>query len=69
MNAARFLGRDATLGSIEEGKIADLLLVEADPRADIRNLRRIVQVVKAGVVVNRDALQLPVNAGSKARSP
>ncbi|MFM7785755.1 MAG: amidohydrolase family protein [Gammaproteobacteria bacterium] len=69
LNAARFLGRDATLGSIEEGKIADLLLVEADPRADIRNLRRIVQVVKAGVVVNRDALQLPVNAGSKARSP
>lgn len=68
LNAARFLGREATLGSIQEGKIADLLLVEADPREDIRNLRRIVQVVKAGQLVDRAALALPVNTrGRKAR--
>lgn len=69
LNAARFLGRETTLGSIHEGKIADLVLVEADPREDIRNLRRIVQVVKAGQLVDRAALQLPVNAKARERSP
>jgi len=44
---ARFLGLDGTLGTIEPGKITDLVLLDADPLADIRNTRRI-----AGVVVN-----------------
>ena len=44
---ARLLGLENTLGTIEAGKTADLLLLDADPLADIRNTRRI-----AGVVVN-----------------
>jgi hypothetical protein len=48
---ARFLGLAAERGTIEVGKAADLVLLEADPLADIRNTRRIAAVVLAGRVV------------------
>jgi imidazolonepropionase-like amidohydrolase len=60
LNSALFLGK-GELGSVEEGKIADLVLLEADPIADIRNARRIVQVIKGGRVIERGKLDLPVN--------
>jgi imidazolonepropionase-like amidohydrolase len=47
---ARALGRDRELGTVEAGKRADLIVVDGDPLADIRNLRQIVQVVAGGRV-------------------
>jgi imidazolonepropionase-like amidohydrolase len=35
-------------GTIEAGKVADLLILEADPLTDIRNMRRLATVVRAG---------------------
>ena len=61
LNAAIFLGRERELGSIEEGKFADVVLLEADPLQDIRNVQRIELVVKDGAIVDRAALDLPVN--------
>ncbi len=61
LNAAVFLGRDRDMGSIEEGKLADLVLLDADPLADISNAQRVAMVIKGGAVVDRGALQLPVN--------
>lgn len=49
--AARFLGRLDELGTVEVGKRADLLLLDADPLEDVANVRRI-----AGVVVRGDWL-------------
>ena len=49
INAARMIGRDKELGSIEPGKSADLLIVDADPLADINNVRRIYRVIKGGI--------------------
>ena len=54
--AARILGADKDLGTIEVGKWADLVLLEADPLADIRNTRRIWQVVHYGQLVDRPAI-------------
>ncbi len=54
--AARILGADKNLGTIEVGKVADLVLLDADPLADIRNTRRIWQVVHNGRVVDRPAI-------------
>jgi len=61
LNSARFLGRDRDMGSVEEGKIADLVLLDADPLADINNIKRIHMVVKAGQIIDRSKLDLPVN--------
>lgn len=46
------------LGTLEPGKRADLLILDGDPLADVRNYRRIAEVVKDGVIVDRDALPL-----------
>ena len=48
-DAADILGTD-DIGRITKGKLADLLLLDADPLRDIRNTRRIWRVVKAGRV-------------------
>ncbi|MGH7588934.1 MAG: amidohydrolase family protein [Gemmatimonadota bacterium] len=51
--AAEILGAEAELGTIEEGKWADLVILDGDPLADIRNTRRIHAVVKGGEIVDR----------------
>jgi imidazolonepropionase-like amidohydrolase len=61
LNAAEFLGRGTDLGSIEEGKLADMVLLDADPVADINNAKKINLVIKGGDVVNRAKLKLPAN--------
>ncbi|MDX2223342.1 MAG: amidohydrolase family protein [Rhodospirillaceae bacterium] len=62
LNGAKYLGREADLGTIAPGKLADLLLLDADPTADVRNARRINTVIKGGQVIDRSKLDLPVNA-------
>ncbi len=60
-NAAKFLGKEDQLGTIEEGKLADMVLLNADPLQDINNAKDIHIVIKNGSVVDRDKLNLPVN--------
>lgn len=47
-NAARLLGLEAHVGTIEAGKDADLLVLGADPLHDAENLTRVVAVFKGG---------------------
>lgn len=56
-NPAEFLGRLDSLGTIEHGKIADLVLLEADPLAEISNTRRIAAVVLGGKLLLKPQLQ------------
>jgi imidazolonepropionase-like amidohydrolase len=60
-NAARFLGKLDDLGTIEPGKLADLVLLAADPTADINNAKRIEVVIKDGLVIDRSKLDVVVN--------
>jgi imidazolonepropionase-like amidohydrolase len=46
--AARIIGAEQDFGTIEPGKWADLVILDADPTADIRNTRRIRTVMQAG---------------------
>jgi imidazolonepropionase-like amidohydrolase len=55
-DAAKILGADRDLGTIEVGKWADLLLLEADPSTEIRNSRRIWRVIHYGRLVDRQAI-------------
>jgi imidazolonepropionase-like amidohydrolase len=48
--AAEAMGRGKELGTIEKGKLADLLVLGADPAADIANLRKLKFVVRGGAM-------------------
>lgn len=61
LHGARFLGLQDELGTIEVGKLADLVLLEADPTLDIRNAAAVAAVIKNGQVIDRSALSLPGN--------
>ena len=54
-NAAALLGADS-IGTIAPGRVADLLILDADPRADIRNTRKISRVILGGVILDADSL-------------
>jgi imidazolonepropionase-like amidohydrolase len=49
VNAARMIGKEKELGTLETGKAADLVILDADPRLDIKNVTRINRTYKGGV--------------------
>lgn len=56
VGGAQFLGLDGQQGTIAPGKLADLYLVDGDPSADIRAIRRGKLVVKGGQVYYPDEI-------------
>lgn len=50
---AAFMGMDSELGTIESGKIADMVLLDADPLADIANTREIDTIIIGGRAIDR----------------
>lgn len=50
IGAARVMGREKELGSIEKGKLADLVLVDGDPASNISDVRKTSLVVKDGAM-------------------
>ena len=63
MLIARILGADNELGTIEVGKWADLVILDADPLSDIRNTRKIWNVMHNGQLVDRSAILIGENNG------
>lgn len=57
LEPARFLGAADSLGSIAVGKRADLVLLDGNPLEDIRNTTRILAVVAAGRLYDREAIR------------
>jgi len=56
LNNARTLRQDRSLGSIEAGKLADLVILDANPLAEIGNSRKIHSIIRGGKVCVRQAL-------------
>ena len=56
INPARSLGLEKTLGSVDAGKRADLVLLDANPLDDIANVRRIHAVAIGGQLLDRPRL-------------
>ncbi len=56
LGSAEVTGREGEVGSIEPGKLADLILVDGDPSARISDIRNVTLVMKDGVVYDPDAL-------------
>ncbi|MFO0333846.1 MAG: amidohydrolase family protein, partial [Pseudomonadota bacterium] len=68
LDAARFLGLDAELGTLEAGKKADLVVVSGDPLASVDALREPLAVVADGAWWPVEALRAPLSA-TAARPP
>ena len=67
-NPAKFLGIESTFGSIEAGKTADLVLLNANPLDDIRNTTKINCVIANGRFFDRailDQILLQVEKSAK----
>lgn len=56
INAARYAGLDHSSGSLKPGKLADLVLLDANPLSDVRNTRRIRAVMIEGRIYDRERL-------------
>lgn len=56
LNPARYLGATDSLGTVATGRVADLVLLDANPLNDIRNTTRIRAVVLNGRLLDRPAL-------------
>ena len=56
LNPARVLDMTDSLGTVEAGKLADLILLDADPLADIRTTHKILAVVANGRLYRRAEL-------------
>lgn len=66
-NPPRFFGMQDEMGTIESGKTADLVLLDADPLEDIRNTRKIRAVVLDGYYLDRQVLDaLPAAAPNRS---
>lgn len=53
-NAARAIGAEDSLGTLAVGKLADLVVLRADPTADIANTRAVTHVMRGGVLRARE---------------
>ena len=57
MNPAKFLGRSADMGTVEAGKVANLVLLRADPLVDIHNTTQIEGVWLRGKYLDEAGLK------------
>jgi imidazolonepropionase-like amidohydrolase len=57
LGGARVMGRETELGTLGAGKLADLLILDGDPTADLSVLESPREIIKAGRILSRDELR------------
>jgi imidazolonepropionase-like amidohydrolase len=63
-NGAKAMGMEREIGTLAPGKLADLVILDADPLADVMNLSEIHRVIKDGKVFAPDELMRSIAAKS-----
>jgi imidazolonepropionase-like amidohydrolase len=70
LNPARFLGKLDDLGTVEKGRFADLVILDANPLEDIHNTTKINAVIAQGKLLDRSDLdRLMREAEEMAKAP
>lgn len=64
---AQIMKKDADLGSISPNKLADLVLLDADPVAEISNIRKVNLTMKDGVIYYPDELNAELGIAPRAK--
>jgi hypothetical protein len=67
VTTAALLNATSDLGTIEVGKLADMVAVDGDPLTDILNARKVHRVIKNGELIELQALLNPANRGPAAQ--
>lgn len=60
VNGAYAIGRSDLIGSLEAGKLADFVVLNANPLKNISNIRDVHRVVKGGVIYEPEELLKPL---------
>jgi imidazolonepropionase-like amidohydrolase/Tol biopolymer transport system component len=68
LNGAKYLGLDNDIGSLEPGKLADLVIIDGDVLADIRQSDRVTQVMQNGRLYDAATMN-EIGAAPRARKP
>ncbi len=68
LNGARYLGREASMGTVDEGKNADLVLLDANPLESVAHLARISAVVLQGRYLPRRTLDALLQAAAQGEA-
>jgi len=68
LNGAHYLGMDKDIGSLEVGKLADLVVIDGDPTTDIRQSDRVVDVMQNGRLYSLPRLD-EIAPRNKPRAP
>jgi imidazolonepropionase-like amidohydrolase len=63
-NGAKAMGMEREIGALAPGRLADLVILDADPLADVMNLSKIHRVIKDGKVYVPDELMRSIAAQS-----
>ncbi|PFH62330.1 hypothetical protein XA68_14057 [Ophiocordyceps unilateralis] len=66
-NAASMLGKDSDMGTIEDGKLADIVLLDRNPLDSISNIRKIDTVIADGRVFSREKLRTMLAGANRLR--
>jgi len=61
VNGAKAMGMERDIGTLAPGKLADVVILNADPLADVQNLSRVHRVVKDGQLFAPDELMRSLN--------
>lgn len=69
LNGARALGLDGDIGSLESGKLADMLILDASPLTDIKNTATVRYVVVNGRIFDASNMAQLGNHASPAPKP
>jgi imidazolonepropionase-like amidohydrolase len=65
LNPARFLYKESSLGTVSVGKVADLLVLDDNPLADISNTQKIFAVIANGHYISKEDIQKMLSAQRK----